>query len=515
MFTRPFQLLLLIALVLTSCSSGDRRTQKPADTLVRLADSEILGLDPQKYSDLASIRVATDQFEGLVRFDAAGRPVPGLAQSWRTSADGLRWTFRLHENLQFSDGQAITAPLFPQLWARLHDTGTASPHLALFAVIKGVGAPDETTVVVTLAQPFPELPALLAHPAMAALPMHAIAAYGDSWTSARPLVTSGPYRLTEWRLNDRLQLAANPSWHNAPAVIRHVTWKPVEDSLTAMRMFLSGGADIASDYPESRHQWLTERMGGAVRNGPYLGSYYFTLNTRRPPFDDVRVRRALSMTVDREWLSEKLSMLHEPPAWGVVPPALYGGRETRPDWADLPLSKRRVLARQMLRRAGYDANHPLVFDIRINNSAEHRRMAVALAARWKELGVEARILNSEAALHFASMRLGDFQMARSGWIADIPAPENFLAIHISDAGPSNYSGYASIAYDTALAAAMAEPDARKRMASMQAAERLLIADAPVIPLSYYLTRSLVASRVRGWRDNPSNIHPSSALSLAP
>ena len=515
MVSRIFVWLLLpLVIVLNACQAKVNEASQDTQTLIRLADSEIRGLDPQKYSDLASMRVAMDQFEGLTRFDGHGEAVPGLAESWRTSQDGRTWTFALRPGLHFSDSAPISAQVFPAIWARMHDAATASPHIALFDVIADVTAPDDGTVMVQLSRPMPQLPALLAHPAMSALPLHAIAAKGEAWTADRPLVTSGPYRLTDWRLNDALRLAANPAWHDAPAKIPAVTWKPVEDSLTAMRLFMSRGADIVSDFPESRYDWLQARLGKSVHTGPYLGSYYFTLNTRKPPFDDRRVRQALSMAVDRQWLSDKLSLLHEPPAWGVVPPSLYEGTAIKPAWAKWPLEKRRTAARDLLAQAGYGPENPFVFDIRINSSTEHRRMAVALAAMWRELGVEAHILNSEAGLHFATMRRGDFAMARSGWIGDIPAAENFLAVHLSDAGPGNYSGYDSPRFDAALRAAMTDPDPKRRSAAMQRAETILVADAPVIPLYYYVTRSLVSERTGGWHDNAANMHPSATLSLA-
>lgn len=508
-------LVLLLCLLLTACS-GAHAPQGAApgpDRLVRIADAEIRGLDPQTYSDLASLRVAADQFEGLTRFDGAGKAVAGLASGWTVSPDGLTWRFALRPDLRFSDGTPIAASVFARGWRRLNDPATGSPHTALFAAIRSIEAVDDASVVVRLVAPFPQLPALLAHPAMAALPLHR-AKPGADWTAERPLVTSGPYRTRDWRLNDRLVLERNRNWHGGKAAIGTVIWKPVDDPLAGMRLFLAGEADISGDYPQSRHAWLKRQVPQAVRTGDYLGSYYFTMNTRRPPFDDPRVRSALAMTVDREWLARALLPMGNAPASGLVPPALYDGKAVRPDWAAWPLTARRAEAKRLLAAAGVSPSRPLRFEIRINSSAEHRRMAVALAAMWKPLGVEASILNSEPALHFAAMRRGDFQMARSGWIADLPAPENFLAVHRSDAGEVNYSGHADPGYDALLDRAMAEADPARRTASMRAAEARLLEAMPVIPLWFYRSGALVAPRVHGWIDNPGNIHPSAALSLA-
>ncbi|MEO9601589.1 peptide ABC transporter substrate-binding protein [Parasphingorhabdus sp.] len=506
--------LLSTILLLISCDSDPTVDIAPGpDRIVRLSDSEIKGLDPQKISDLSSLRVAADQFEGLTRLGSDGEAEPGLAQDWQISPDGLTWTFPLRQNLQFSDGIGFDASLFPVLFRRLQASETTAPAKALFGNILAVEAFNEHSVAVTLSSPDPSLPALLAHPAMAALPLHRISEAADKWTSERPMVTSGPYRLTEWKLNDHARLERNPKWHDKKAPTATIIWRPMDDSLSAMRLFLSGGADIAADYPASRHQWLKENHPNAAHSVPYLGSYYFAFNTRTPPFDDRRVRIALSMAVEREWITDKVIAIGNIPAWGLLPPGLAGSTPTKPIWADWPREKRLQAARALLDAAGFNRQKPLKFEIRFNSSAEHRRVAVAMAAMWKPLGVQASLFNSEAALHFAALRRHEFALSRSGWIADLPTPENFLLVHQQANGAGNYSGYDNPDYDQILARAIAEPNPATRQTLMRQAETLLVADMPVLPLYFYVTRSLVTNRIAGWEDNISNVHPSRTLRI--
>ncbi len=501
----------LLLLLLSACGGSDRHSASTQGSIIRLMESDARGLDPQLVSDLASSRIATDLFEGLTRFDAKGEAEAGLAQGWQTSPDGKTWTFALRPGLAFSDGTPIDAAVFAKAFARIKDEKSGSPHGPLFGVIAAVEAPDRKTVVIRLNNPFPQLPALLAHPAMAALPFHRIEAAGEKWAAERPLVTSGAYHLVEWRLSQQLVLRANPRWHGGRPKSPHIVWKPMDNLNSAMRLILAGGADIGNEYTPARHHWLRARHPDIVRNAPFLGTYYFAFNTRKPPFNDARVRKALAMAVDRRWIAEKMVDAGNRPAWGLLPPGLDGGQAYRPDWAALSRRERLQMAKKLLGQAGFGPNRPLRFEIRFNSSTEHRRAAVAMATMWRELGVEARLLNSEASLHFDSLKRADFEFARSGWIADLPAPENFLAVHRSDTGALNYSGYANPAYDAAVDQAMAEPDARRRADLMRKAEAILIADMPILPLYFYASRSLVRPGIEGWHDNPGNVHPSRTL----
>jgi peptide/nickel transport system substrate-binding protein/oligopeptide transport system substrate-binding protein len=325
------------------------------------------------------------------------------------------------------------------------------------------------------------------------------------------MVSSGAYAVQQWVLNDRIDMAANRYWQGPRPAFEKVSWRPVTDGLTAVRQVEAGQADVATEFPSARLEDLRAKHGSAIRTAPYRGTYYFAFNARKPPFNDVRVRQALSMAVERDWLAGKLLATGVRPAWGIVPPGTSGLAGYRPEWADWPRADRMKAATVLLSKAGYGPDNPLTFDIRFNSDTDHRRVAVSLAAMWKDLGVEARMLNSEASLHFASLRRGDFALARSGWIGDISVPENFLAVHKSDGGPINYSGYANPAFDKALNAALAEPDAKLRASAMRIAEAIIVEDAPVLPLYYYVSKAFVGPRITGWRDNIANVHPSRTI----
>ncbi len=476
---------------------------------MRIAEDDPKGLDPQSFSDLATTRIASEQFEGLTRFGADGQFEPGLAERWTLSADGLEWRFSLRQGTVYSDGTPIDAAVFARVFARLNDPKTASPLAELFESILSVTASDPRTVIVMLRHPDPAVAELLAHPAMAALPLHKA-----DWVKERPVVASGAYQLVSWALNDHIELNRNPKWSGGVAPIAHVRWKPVSDSLTSLRMFEAGESDVASEFPSARLARLKASLGQQVRIAPYRGSYYFAFNTRRPPFDNAGVRTALSMVVDRHWIAEKMLATGAAAAWGVVPPGTGKLAGYQPAWADWPKTRRFSAAQALLRAAGYGPNRPLRFEIRFNSDTDHRRVAIALATMWKPLGVEAQLLNSEASLHFASLRRADFALARSGWIADVSSPENFLAVHRSDAGAVNYSGHKDPTYDQMLDKALAIADPKARSSAMRSAEAVLISDMPILPIYYYVSKSLVSNRVMGWQDNAANTHPSRTLWLS-
>ncbi len=505
-------LALALALTLTACNSSDT-AGRPDSALVRLSGAEARSLDPQTVADVASLQITTDIFEGLMRTDAKGTPEPGLAARWDVSADGRTWTFHLRPDLRFSDGAPIDATTVVASFNRLRDPRTASPNAILVEAFDTLTARDALTVELRLRQPFPALLELLSHPALVIVPIHRIRAAGAQWTQDRPLVSSGAYRLEDWKLGQGMRLVRNPHYHEAAAVrIAAVHWQTVEDSQTALRQLRAGAADIISSIPAAQLPRLRKTMPESLFIAPYRAVYYWTFNTRRPPFDDARVRRALSMTIERPLITDRLMADGSLPAWRFVPPDL-GAAPVQPAWADWPRTRRLAEARRLLAAAGYGPGRPLVAEIRFNSSTDHRRIAIAIAQFWKPLGVELRLFNSEATVHFAAMQDGDFTIARAGWVGDISAAENFLIIHRSTDKALNYSGYTNLRYDALVNAALDEADARRRHRLLAEAERLLLDDAPVIPVYFHVSKNLVAPRVKGWHDNVADMHPARTLRL--
>ena len=505
---------LALLLALAGCGAADT-AELPGDTLVRINEDEVKSLDPQKISDLTSLRVASNLYEGLTRYRADGAVEPGLAESWRSSPDGLTWTFRLRDGLRFSDGAPLDARTVAASLERLLAPETAAPNATLVETVSRIEAPDPRTLVLRLSAPYPAILELLAHPSAAALPMHRIARDPSGWTKAP--AASGPYALARWDLHSRMLLAANPAYWDATNVrTAKLAFLPIDDDQTAIRRFRAGQAHTLRDFPASQLGLLQARLGEAVRIAPYRGSYYWVFNTRKPPFDDVRVRRALSMAVDRDKIVGKLLGQGNPPAYGVVPPGLGGyGAAVRPAWAGWPMERRLAEARRLLAAAGHGPDKPLVVEARFNSDVDHRRIGIALASFWKPLGVQLRLFNTEATLHFAALKSADFTLARSGWIGDLSAAENFLAVHRSDAGALNYSGYHSAAYDRAMAAGLAEPDPARRNAKLAAAEAILVEDAPMLPIYFYVAKNLVSPCLTGWRDNLANQHAERTLAIRP
>ena len=517
-------LLLFAALALAASRAG-------AETVYRRgAPGEPATLDPQKSSTVVEADVLYDLFEGLVTYDAEGRIVPGVAASWETSADGIVWTFALREAL-WSDGSPVTADDFVYAFRRLLAPATGAQYANLFYALKngeavnagkappealGVTAQGERTLRIELERPTPYMLGLLAHQTAAPVNRRNIERDGEAFIRPGRLVSNGAYTLAEFAPNDRIMLARNPNFHDAKSVaVDKEIVLPIEDRGAAVRRFAAGEIDSYSDAPADQIPYLRERFGAEFHLTPSLGVFYFSFDTRRAPFSDARIRNALSMTVDREFLADKIwggAML---PAYGLVPPGIANyGPPVLPGFAALTAPRADYEAKRLLAEAGYGPQHPLDVEMRFNTSENNKATAVALTAMWKPLGVRTRLVNTDVKTHYFWLRSGaPYDLARAGWLADYSDPQNFLFLGKGDNAGLNYAHWADPVFDAQLARAERQTNLDERAKTLAAAEARLLDQQPFLPLLFYSSKNLVSARVHGWRENLLDRHLTRYLRL--
>ena len=373
----------------------------------------------------------------------------------------------------------------------------------------GARAPDDHTLILTLAHPAPYLPLLLKHQSWFPAPEHAVRRWGDKWVQPGRYVSNGPFRLVEWRLGDYLRVERNPRFFdNAKVCIDRINYYPTTDQVAAERRVARGELDLTTSFQSNRLEHIRKTMPGYARPAPWLTTTYMAFNSHdRGPLQDLRVRRALSAAIDREFITGKLLRSGQRPAYAFVPPGTANARAIPPPpWARLTLAQRRAEARALLAQAGFGPARPLTVQLSSSNSNESLLLAQAIQADWRAIGVVTKISRSEGQILLADLRQRNFQAAMASWAADYNDPMTFLALFKSDTGAQNYGDYRSAAYDARLAAADAEPDAGKRAQWLAEAEQILLADEGVAPVYFSVSRSLVSPRVIGWVDNLENWH---------
>lgn len=489
-------------------------------------------LDPQKASTTYENHIQGDLFETLVTNDAAGEYIPGAAEGWKISDDGRVYTFKLRPNLKWSDGRAMTSADFVYGMRRAIDPKTHSWYANMCYNIKnarevnegkmkpealGVSAPDASTVVVTLIEPSPTLIFLMAHPMLAPAPKHVIDKFGDKWTKPGTLVSNGPYKLAEWRPNDHIKLVKNPNFHDAANVaIDVVKFFPIEDDAAAVKRLRAGEIDANLRFPANELDRLKKTLpAGVVRTSPANATSYLVPNHKKPPFNDARVRRALSLAIDREAIANKILRNGELPSYSIVSPVAGKYTPVALDFKGKALAERQAEARTLLAAAGYGPGKPLkiTFDHRVGIS--NKRVAIAVQDMFKAIGVETELAANEVTAHYARLREGDFSFADAGWYAFGPDPEFFTYLLLSGSTEINYGAYSNPAFDKKSDEGARIMDMTKRMAVFQEAEKIALDDNAIIPVYITVNRNLVAPRVKGWVMNPSDGHPTRFMSIDP
>ncbi len=491
------------------------------------ADPE--SLDPHKTSTVYEANILRDIFMGLTTESAKAEAVPGAAESWTVSPDGKVYTFKLRANGKWSDGSPVSADDFVFSWRRAVDPATASEYAYLLAPVVnaeditaskkkleelGVKALDPLTFEVTLNAATPYFLEMLTHQTTYAVSKANVEKFGADFIKPGNLVSNGAYMLAEFVPNDHIKVVKNGQFYDAANVaIDTVNYIPTEDRATAMKRFEAGELDSNDDIPTEQLAELKAKFGDQVRLGPYLGTYYYVFRTDKAPWNDVKLRHAVSMAIDRDYLAEKVWQNTMIPAYSLVPPGI-GGYETRMvDYAELSQLDREDGAKKVLGELGYGPDKPLKMEIRFNTSENHKNTAVAIQEQLRPLGIEVSMVNTDTKTHYGHLeQKGDFDIARGGWIADYKDPANFLDLCKTGAG-NNYGQYANAEYDKLLAAAAAEPSPGVRMKTLSEAEAMGVArDLCFVPLLHYGYHTLVSTRLKGWEDNVLDRHPSRFIS---
>jgi oligopeptide transport system substrate-binding protein len=491
--------------------------------------SEPDSIDPQLARMEAAMTILRDCYEGLVSMAPDGTPIAGAAESWAVSADGRRYAFKLRATARWSNGDRVVAQDFVAAWRRLVDPATASQYALMLEPVAnaadivagrkpadslGLAAPDDATLVVDLAEPSPYFLAMLSHPST--FPVHRPTLAAKPKEFARPgiAVTNGAFTPADWAIGSHIRATRNVRyWNDAATKLDAVRYVHVADPTTELTRFRAGDLDVTYTVPPGEVARLERALPGQLRIAPTVGVYYYGFALDLPPFKDApRLRRALAMAVDREVLAKQVLGDGERPAHGWVPPGIAGYAPQQFDWSTLGAAKRIAEARRLYAEAGYSAANPLEVELRTSKSPLHDRIALAVIAMWQEhLGARVSLRSEDFRVLKAAIDAREAPLFRGSWIGDYNDAYSFLQVMKGGFG-INLPRYASDTYDVALAMA-AVSGGEERGTYLAAAERQLLADVPLIPLYFYVSKHLVAPRVRGWYDTVMNVTYSKDLSL--
>ncbi|MGL4967539.1 MAG: peptide ABC transporter substrate-binding protein [Inquilinus sp.] len=489
-------------------------------------------LDVHKSVGIPESWIELDLFEGLLAPGPKGELVPGAAESWSVSDDGRTYTFKLRADGKWSDGSPVTAQDFVYSWRRLVDPKTAAPYAYFLDRIVGakevrlgqkppealgVRAVDDRSFEVSLVGPTSYFLSMLVNNSTFPVNRANVETFGDAFARPGKLVSNGAYVLAEDVPQSHITLRRNPQFHDAANVkIDAVRYVVTEDVDSELSRFQAGELDVTSEVPSQQVPALKQSHADELHIAPYLGIYFYAINLNHEPWkSSPELRRALSLAVDRDVIIGKVAQGNQTPAYSFVPPGTDGFPAWQPDEAGWTQARRDEEAKALLAKAGYGPDKPLQVKITYNTSENHKKIAVAIAAMWKQkLGVETTLENLEWSTYLTQHHQKQFQdFARTGWIGQYNDANFFLELQRSGIGELSTSDYSNPAYDALLDQASAETDAAKRAQTLQQAERLMIADTPVIPLFFYTSRHLVSPAVKGWADNLRDQHPTRWLSV--
>ncbi len=511
--------------------SGQASKARPQPGTFLLGNAaEPFTLDPGLVDSTWEDFIVGDLMMGLTTDDAMARPIPGMAESWQTSTDGLTWTFRLRD-AQWSDGVPVTADDFLFAWRRILDPKTAASYAYFPYIIKnaqainaghmpgsalGAFALTPRTLEVHLEHPAPYLLEMLTHTSMMPLPRHVVQAKGKEWTQPGNYVGNGAFLLTEWIPNDHITAAKNPRFFDAANVkLERVIYYPTDDYSAALRRLRAGELDAQDRLENNEFGWIKRNMPELLDPVPQLILDMVAVNLTKKPYDDIRVRTALNLAINREAITGKIIPVGYVPAYNIVPPGTAnfpGGNAF--DFKQMPPSARTAKAQGLMREAGFGPDNRLRANYMIRSTAagSYRAVAAALQQMFSLIYVDISIIPTDAQVFYKQIQEHDFDISQPGWQADFNDASNFLDLFRTGSG-NNWGNYSNPAFDKMLDAAQNDPDVVSRGKKLAAAEAILLNDQVAMPLFFWVSGNLVRPYVKGWDANPMDKHRARWISI--
>jgi oligopeptide transport system substrate-binding protein len=528
--------------LLAVAGAGCSKHETPAEAgirdqvLYRSLSADLTDLDPHLVTGLPGINVTSTLFEGLVAEDPVDlHPVPGVAESWEISPDALTYDFHLRANARWSNGAPVTAADFVASARRVLTASLGASNLGLLFPVHnaeayyrgtltdfnqvGVGAPDPRTVRIRLDHPVPSFLSQLCHPVWYPVYLPALektgpaAARDNPWTLPANFVGNGPFTLKAWDHGSLILVEKSPTYWDAATVRLHaIRFVPAASVDAEERAFRAGQLHITEALPVARIDFYRREKSPALRISPFLDTYFYRVNVTRPFLNEAKVRRALSLAIDRRIIVESILRGEQVSARSFTPPNCSPGYAPPLVARDDPAA-----ARELLQQAGYPGGKGLPpFELLINVSGNHQLIAEAVQAMWRrELGVETHIVAMDQASALEQRRNLAYQIIRSDWSADyLDDPLAFLRVFAGDSS-DNHTGWKNAAYDALLDQAERTADRVRRNVLLGQAETILLEDAPLIPLYHLTTIRLVSPAVHGWHPTLLDHHPYKYVWLEP
>jgi oligopeptide transport system substrate-binding protein len=483
-----------------------------AQTFVRNNGSEPETLDPALAESVGANNISRDLFEGLTATNASDKVVPGVAESW-TQPDLNTWVFKLRKNAKWSNGDPVTAEDFVYGIRRYVDPKTASPYATTFGIFLlngkeviagkkpvtdlGVKAIDKYTLELRTPYPISFMLSMVSNTNMGPVHKATVDKYGKEWTKPGKIVGNGAFVLKDWQVNSKVILEKSPNyWDAANVQLTRVTYLPVESDVADVKLFESGENDWVYQLPPGTYEKYKAQYPKDIRNSPLLALRYYALQNQDALLKDVRVRKALSMVVDRDILAQRVTADGQLPAYGITLRGLEGANMVEYEWATWPMAKRVDEAKKLLAAAGVKPATKLVFSY--NTSEYHKKMAIFVASEWKtKLGLDMEIEAMEFKVLLRKRKDGQFQVSRHGWNADYNDVTTFLSQVQCDSDNNNNFNCNRKAEDLISQGNNAKDPAQRRKLMTEAA-RMIMDDYPMVPLLQYTMPRLVKSYVGGY-----------------